>query len=268
MRAHESASPCRATWSIPLGTELAQVVPRSLGLSALSTFGWMVVTAGLSHIPKVTIQTLSFASTGPARLPSQRSNPLPLAGLPLAKLLFGYFGCLPGTDSGEALGHCDHRGSDVDSPPDDCWTTGGAISVLYAAPQNAAAPEVPEEVEPPASMCTVSFWPSGEHIPSMEASQAYTASIRLAAESGNYLMGELTVIDLSALAARMLRWRNQRKLDAWGNLQPRAVLIVPDDVSSGSRLPNGHLFDQSFNVYVTAPQRVAVPVRVLVLGPA
>ena len=146
------------------------------------------------------------------------------------------------------MGHCNDRDPSA-PPPADCWDTGGAISVLHSGA--------------PASVCAVFFWPHGETTWSPQAARAYTASIMLAAHDG---IGVQSVVDLSTLAQHISHWfENQYDLSR-RVVKPRAVLIVPEDASSGDALPNGHVFEQSFPVF--APIDRPVRIRVFVLGPA
>ena len=164
------------------------------------------------------------------------------------------------------MGRCNNRGvSGSDPLPDDCWTTGGAISVLHSLHPTT-----------PASVCAVFFWPRGEAILRQSASQAYTAGILNAAQNAHALgLGpDRSVIDLSILAVHIFHWFDDHMYNLWGIWarlpQPRAVLIVPDDAGSGSKLSNGHIFDQSFTLEAQMFPGIfhPVPMRVLVLGPA
>ena len=126
----------------------------------------------------------------------------------------------------------------------------------------------------PTSVCAVFFWPRppAEENPSPSSTQIYSNSITRVARACNREMaseaGQLSDINLSTLAARMVPSPDGAGVNHWGDaLRARAVLIVPEDAMPGHALPFGHVFGVDINLFVQFPQRVAVPVTVFVLGP-
>ena len=240
-------------------------VPKSLRQSALKTLEG-VVAAGTSLMTKVITSdpfshmTTVVGSDGPASRDPTRFRQ---AGLPIVKpgKLTRGLCCPAGALFGGFLGNCDS----MVPPPPECWHTGGAIHVKYDPPAAEHAH---------ASVCVVFFSPGSEKKKrrAREIAKLFSASIELACDDRRGpLMG---VVDLSELAKCIF---TQLTTDLGTRLQPRAVLVVPDDATPGRVLRSGHIFytrrtlSGHFWVHsgdLVSPEYNSLPVMVYVLGPA